>query len=41
MNYLIITASFLLFGFTAFQALRYIDYKVMQREVDIFEEVGY
>src|SRR5699024_9142804 len=41
MHYLIITASFLLFGFTAFQALRYIDYKVMQREVDIFEEVGY
>src|SRR5699024_360033 len=41
MHYLIITASFLLFGFTASQALRYIDYKVMQREVDIIEEVGY
>ena len=41
MNYLIITGSFLLFGYTAFQALRYIDYKLSQREVETFEEVGY
>lgn len=41
MTYLIITASFLLFGFMAFQALRYLDYKLEQREVEVFEEVGY